>query len=245
MNFENKYKEIVDDLQPSSQLTQKLMKSEDKRLMRFTKKKAIVLIAVACMTLGTSVFAAGKIASYRSWSSNLTEETDINESRDAAKKLGVSLEIPESFSNGYIFDYSNSGGIEGLDEAGHAIANGKSFMVTYIKNEGSDIYLNVDPIFEELNLEEGYTLKNINGINVYFYKHTYKFVPTDYELTAEDLENMEKPGYEISYGSDEVQVQQCSGFIFDYESKIYNMLSFDSKLTDDEWYEMAEELINN
>ena len=54
---------------------------------------------------------------------------------------------------------------------------------------------------------------------------------------------MEKPGYEISYGSDEVQVQQCSGFIFEYESKNYDMLSFDSELTDDEWYAMAEEML--
>ena len=220
------------------------MKSEDKRLMRFTKKKAIVLIAVACMTLGTSVFAAGKIASYRSWSSNLTEVSDINKSRDNAKKLGASLEIPESFSNGYTFNCSNSGGIEGLDEDGNAVANGKSFMATYTKDNGSDLYLNIDPSFEELNMEEGDTLKNINGVDVYFYNHTYKFVPTDYELTDEDKENMEKPGYEISYGSDEVQVQQCSGFIFEYEAKNYDMLSFDSELTDDEWYVMAEELIN-
>ena len=56
------------------------------------------------------------------------------------------------------------------------------------KDNGSDLYLNIDPIFEELNMEEGDMLKNINGVDVYFYNHTYKFVPTDYELTEEDKE---------------------------------------------------------
>ena len=55
---------------------------------------------------------------------------------------------------------------------------------------------------------------------------------------------MERPDYEISYGSTTVQVQQCDGFIFEYDSKIYNMLAFDSGLTADEWYEMAEDWLN-
>ena len=243
MKFEETYKNMIDDLQPSSELSERLKITQEAKIMKFTKKKAIAVAAVACMLCGTTVFAAGKIASYRSWSSNLTEVSDINKSRDNAKQLGASLEIPESFSNGYAFDCSYSGGIEGLDEDGNAVANGKSYTATYTKDNGADLYLNIDPTFEELNMEEGDTLKNINGVDVYFYNHTYKFVPTDYELTDEDKENMEKPGYEISYGSDEVQVQQCSGFIFEYESKNYDMLSFDSELTADEWYAMAEELL--
>lgn len=243
MKFEETYKNVIDDLQPSSELSERLKITQEAKIMKFNKKKAVIIALVACMLCGTTVFAAGKIASYRSWSSKLTEVSDINKSRDIAQKLGASLEIPESFTNGYAFDCSYCGGIEALDEDGNAVANGKSFMATYTKDNGSDIYLNVDPSFEELNVEEGYTLKNINGVDVYFYSHTYKFVPTDYELTDEDKENMEKPGYEISYGSDEIQVQQCSGFIFDYESKNYDMLSFDSELTDDEWYAMAEEML--
>ena len=77
----------------------------------------------------------------------------------------------------------------------------------------------------------------------YYFDRIYKFVPTDYELTDEDKENMEKPGYEICYGSDEVEINRCSGFIFEYESQTYNMLGFDSRLTDDEWFNMAEELL--
>ena len=246
MTFKETYKDIIDDLQPSQDLTEKLLMSEEGRLMKFNKKKAIVLIAVACMVMGTTVFAAGRIASYRSWSSNLFKEKDITKSRDDAGKLGVSLEIPEAFSNGYTFSYSNCGGIEALDENGNSMDNGKTFMATYTKDGCSDVYLNVDPSFEPLDVSniEKYQVKDIGGVSVGFYSDTYKFVPSDYVLTDDDKENIERPDYEISYGSTTVQVQQCGGFIFEYDSKIYNMLAFDSGLTVDEWYEMAEDLLN-
>lgn len=243
MSFREEYKNMIDDLQPSSELSNKLLKNQEDKIVKFNKKKAVVIALVACMLSGITVFAAGEIVGYRSWSNNLTEEHDIAKARDNAEDMGASLEIPETFSNGYTFSYSNMGGVEGIDEEGRAIAEGKSFMATYIKEGESDVYLNIDPCLEPLVVEEKDSVKEINGITVYFYEDTYKFVPTDYELTEEDKINMEKPGYEISYGSDEVQIQQCSGFIFEYDNKTFNSLSFGSNLTEDDWYAMAGELL--
>ena len=73
MKFNEIYKDIVDDLRPSEKLTNKLLISEEERLMRLNKKKAVVVAAVACMICGTTAFAAGKIASYRSWSDSRNE----------------------------------------------------------------------------------------------------------------------------------------------------------------------------
>ena len=247
MTFKETYIDLVEDLQPSEELTDRILKRAEVRTMKkFNKKKMVILVAAACMMLGTTAFAAGHIASYRSWSSNLSSEKDIAKSRADAEKLGVSLAVPEAFSNGYTFSYSNSGGIEALDENGNSIDNGKTFMATYTKDGCADAYLNVDPSFEPFGVDMGekYQVKDICGTSVYFYSDTYKFVPSDYELTDEDKENMERPDYEISYGSDEVTIQNCSGFIFEYDSKTYNMLSFDSGLTNDEWAEMVEELIS-
>ena len=246
MKFEETYKNMIDDLQPSMELSERLKITQEAKIMKFNKKKAVIIALIACMLCGTTVFAAGRIASYRSWSSNLFKEKDITKSRDDAGKLGVLLEIPEAFSNGYIFSYSNCGGIEALDENGNSMDNGKSFMATYTKDGCSDVYLNVDPSFEPLDVgnTEKYQVKDIGGVSVGFYSDTYKFVPSDYTLTDEDKENMERPDYEISYGSTTVQIQQCGGFIFEYDSKIYNMLAFDSGLTADEWYKMAEEFLS-
>lgn len=243
MNCIDIYKDCVDNLNPSEELISKLLERTEVKTMHFAKKKMLVFVAVACMLVGTTVFAAGKITGYRSWSSNLTTESDINISRDNAEKLGISLEIPEGFSTGYSFNNSNIGGTEGVDENGKAIAKGKSFMATYSKEGNPDVYLNVNPAFEPLTVEEGCSSIDVNGTLVYIHNDIYKFVPPDYELTEEDKENMEKPGYEISYGSDKVEVMKCDGFIFEYDSKIYNAISFDSSLTNDEWCQMAKELL--
>ena len=242
MTFNNEYKEIIDNLNPSSELKDKLMITEENKIMKFSKKKALIVAAVACMIFGTTAFAAGNIASYRSWSDG-SEESNLEVSREKAEKMGASLVIPEEFSNGYTFSYSNEGGVEGFDDKGTSMAEGKSFMATYAKDGMDDLILNIDPAFEPLIMEEGDICRDINGVDVYYYDRIYKFVPADYELTDEDKENMEKPGYEISYGSDEVEINRCSGFIFEYESQTYNMLGFDSRLTDDEWFNMAEELL--
>lgn len=243
--FDKEYKKAVDNLQPSDELLNRLLKRAEVKTMKFNKKKLVILVAAACLLLGTTAFAAGKIASYRSWSSNLTVENDIEKSREDAEELGISLALPETFSNAYTFSYSNKGGVEALDDNGNSVDGGKTFMATYVKDGFADIYLNVDPAFESIasDMSEKYQMKDIAGIPVYFYSDTYKFVPSDYELTEEDKENMERPDYEISYGADEVTVQNCSGFIFEYGSKMYNMLSFDAGLTMDEWAAMAKELI--
>ena len=149
MDYKKKYSEVVNEINPSPELVNRIKNNKENKMIKFSKSKVVVLVAVACMTIGTSVFAAGKIASYRSWSSNLTEVSDISKSRDNAKKLGASLEIPESFSNGYAFDCSYSGGIEGLDEDGNAVANGKfdvAFLNGILEN---DVDMDIDEATNE------------------------------------------------------------------------------------------------
>ena len=63
MKFNEIYKEIVDDLQPSEELANRLQIREETKLMRLNKKKVVVVVAVACMAFRMTAFAAGKIAS--------------------------------------------------------------------------------------------------------------------------------------------------------------------------------------
>ena len=86
--------------------------------------------------------------------------------------------------------------------------------------------------------------KSINGINVYLNHASYKFVPEGYELTDEDIKNMEDSHYELSYGTPEIIEQNYDGISFELNGKLYSMLSWDSNLTADEWYEMAEDWLN-
>ena len=55
MKFTETYKDIMSDLQPSPELQDRLQIRQEAKSMRFTKKKALIVAAAACMLVGTTV----------------------------------------------------------------------------------------------------------------------------------------------------------------------------------------------
>lgn len=244
MTFKETYKDIIDDLQPSQDFTERLLKSEEGRLMKFNKRKKVVLVAVACMVMGTTVFAAGRIASYRSSSDPGKEMYSYSEAASKTEELGSELTIPETFSNGYAFKSANTMDVEGIDDNGNKVARSTDFTANYVKEGNEPVYMFINRAFEDD--EKPYVIdeKSINGINVCLNHASYKFVPEGYELTDEDVKNMEDSHYELSYGTPEIIEQNYDGISFELNGKSYSMFSWDSNLTADEWYEMAEDWLN-
>lgn len=243
MKFNERYKDIIDALQPSDELTNRLRISEEARVMKISKRKAVVVAAVACMVCGTTVFAAGKIASYRSWSNPQNEISNYSDAVTKSDELGSELTIPETFSNGYTFDAANTMGVEGLDESGNVIVSGTDFSAKYVKDNMPNINMFINQVYE--SGEESYAVesKMIGDVEVYFNQAVYKFVPEGYEFTKEDEQNIDDPHFEISYGSDQVEVKKYNGISFEKDGKNYSMFAWDCDMTADEWYEMAEELL--
>ena len=211
--------------------------------MKFNKKKAIVVAKVACMLCGTTVFAAGKIASYRSWSNPQNEISSYSEAVSKSDELGSSLVIPQMFSNGYAFDAANTMGVEGLDENGNVMVKGTDFTARYIKDSVPDIHMFINTAYETGDESYAVDSKLVGDITVYFNQATYKFVPEGYEFTDEDNQNIDDPHYEISFGSEKVEIQNYTGISFEKEGKYYSMFAWDSNMSADEWYAMAEELL--
>lgn len=245
MKFDEVYKSMVDDLQPSSELVDKLRINEEARFMKFNKKKIAVVAAVACMAFGTTVFAAGHIASYRSWSNPHNEIRNYSDAVTKADELGSGLTIPESFDNGYTFDSANTMGTQGLDADGKVMVNGTDFNICYVKNGMPDINMFINQIYEQSDESYAIESKMIGDVEVFLNQATYKFVPEGYEFTEEDNKNIDDPHYEISYGSDQVEVKKYNGISFAKDGKYYSMFAWDSDMTVEDWYEMAEELLNN
>lgn len=243
MKFEETYKNMIDDLQPSSELSERLKITQEAKIMKFNKKKAIVVAAVACMLCGTTVFAAGKIASYRSWSNPQNEISSYSEAVSKSDELGSSLVIPQMFSNGYTFDAANTMGMEGLDENGNVLVKGTDFTARYIKDSVPDIHMFINTAYETGDESYAVDSKLVGDITVYFDQATYKFVPEGYEFTDEDNQNIDDPHYEISYGSEKVEIQNYTGISFEKDGKYYSMFAWDSDMSADEWYAMAEELL--
>ncbi|MBQ0059714.1 MAG: hypothetical protein KBS83_07205 [Lachnospiraceae bacterium] len=238
-------KKTFDKLHASpDMLTEVLSMTTERKVVTFKKKKSIAAIAaIACLAIGTTVFAAGGIASYVSWSNPFEASKDYSSVTGYVENEDLHVTLPESLSNGYAFESSNIGGTKALDDQGNTVSEGDSFMVIYQKNDAAPIYLNIDPILGDEDFSNATDKKVINGVYVYYNQDTYKFVPEDYELTAEDQEKMKDPHYEISYGSSEVNEQTLKSISFMADNKIFTIISFDNEMSSDEWFEMAEDFL--
>lgn len=242
MKFEKVYQDMVNDLHPSSELKDKLIQKEEKR-MKFQKKKFVIAAVAACMLLGTTVYAAGHIATYRSWADPSKKTTDFVVAEQKAQETGSQLTIPRAFSNGYVFDSANDYEREGLDENGNVLVKSKDFFAAYVKEESPDISMFINQMQEAEDDTYAVEKKTIGDVEVCFNQAIYKFVPEGYELTEEDKQNMEDSHYEISYGSEEVEEKTYTGISFTVGGKCYNMFAWDCDMTVEEWYQMAQELI--
>lgn len=242
MKFEKVYHDIVDDLQPSSELKDRLIQKEEKR-MKFQKKKYVVAAVAACMLIGTTVYAASHIASYRSWSDPSKQTTDFVVAEQKVQETGSQLTIPREFTNGYVFDSANDYEREGLDENGKVLVKSKDFTAAYVKEDNPNISMFINQMQEAEDETYAVEKKTIGDVEVCFNQATYKFVPEGYKLTEEDKQNMDDPHFEISYGSEEVEEKTYSGISFVAGGMIYNLFAWDCDMTKEEWYQMAKELL--
>lgn len=243
MDFKEMYKETVDGLRPSSELVNRIRSNKEVEMRVPNKKKMVVLALVACMLVGTTAFAASRITRYVGWSNPNSATVDYDETVKVAEKMGVAKDILQQFSNGYVFAMSNVGGTTGLDEKGKTVAEGKTLEVTYTRENNPDINLFIDPLFESGDYSNATEAREINEVMVYYNKDFYKFVPADYKMTEEDQARMDEPHFYLSYGSSEVEEKISEGIVFETDNKIYNMFCWDANMTPDEWFAMAEELL--
>lgn len=106
-----------------------------------------------------------------------------------------------------------------------------------------DINMFINQVHETENESYAVDSKNVGDVTVYFNQATYKFVPEGYEFTDEDNQNIDDPHYEITFGSEKVEIQNYTGISFEKDGKYYSMFAWDSDMSADEWYAMAEELL--
>lgn len=243
MSYKEIYKEAVNELNPSPELIHRIKRSKENKIVKFSKKKIAIVAVIACMAIGTTALAAGRISTYLSWSDNRTESRDYASVEAYLDKEEVNAAIPENLSNGYAFASSNTGGTRGQDENGNTLAEGEFFAVTYQKADSQDLYLNIDPAFETEDRSGATEIREINGTTVYYNKDIYKMVPSNYERTKED-DLKEKAGhFYVSCGADKVELQTLDSIVFEMDGKVFNLISFDNTMSTDEWFALAADFI--
>lgn len=221
-----------------------LPQEKEKNIMRIKKRFAIPVIAlVAIVALGTGLLGTGKISSMIGSSSSSPTYTQLPTAAELREDLDFTPTIPQAFENGYTFENGTIGRESGLDENGNVLEKHKSLDCLY-KNGGAEIYLNTTKAWSSPHEEDGVVVETYHGIELTYTAHTYKFVPADYEMTAQDKADEASGKYIFSFGTDEIEIAEVQGLIWVQEGISYHLLASDSPLTQTDLVTMAKEIID-
>lgn len=215
--------------------------------MKSMIKKAL-MVAAALMLLVTTAYATDimniqTLATFIGGKSYRSESyKDMDKAMD---KAGFQVNVPENFENGYAFQSVRVEEVGAYDENGERRFTYMDMMVEYQNAEGKRLLLSFNPVHEEIQDTECPVTaeRTIGNVPVKYAVSHYKFVPEDYELTAEDQAMLEQPGYFLSYGSDTVEEMDNATLIWELDGIRGSILDMGTRETPDALMEMAAELI--
>lgn len=207
---------------------------KEKNRMKLITRKAMIIAAILCL-ICTGCFAASQIGkTIKSGSS--TEIVRYADLEAAAKEIGINGKYVEAFENGYRFASGGVGNNLMQDENGAPVGEeAMSLIIDYRNDAGSFIMLNIEKsaFYAESGIDVGFG----------YCSDAYKFVPTDYEITAEEKVMMEKGELNISYGSEEVEINQVENYIWQDGELIYGLTALDANLGEAEMTHMARQIM--
>lgn len=252
-NWEDRIKDVLtlecDGLTVSQDLKDRIDKKiltsqEAGNMKHLSAKKVVIGVVVGCLLLSGGVFAAGRVMSVSSHSDWRDGCKSYSGMEQQEKKLGYAVDSVEQFTNGYQFAKAVVGETQGKDQDKNQVYTNKFMNIEYARETEPTVSLYVEkPVVTFIDTKPAEATRVCGDITLYYVSGTYKFVPPDYELTAEDKANQEKDNYFISYGSDEVEIQKCSEVIWVKEGIQYQLIGFDLNLSADEMFDMAEEVM--
>ena len=219
---------------------------EEQNMKHLSIKKVMIGVAAACLLIGTVGIASSGARYWTSGSSAIADYTEFTDIAKVEAEVGYPVDAVEKFSNGFEFKGINVGTLEVHNEAGQVEDKTKEIYIRYQKG-GKEIFNSIHKMFTDETASEKIPDKTlrVGEIEVAYNQYTYKFVPVDYELTEEDKKNMERDDYEISYGSDKVEIQHYAAISWVKDGIRYGMGAFDLSLSADEMLNMAKEVIES
>ena len=209
--------------------------------MKSKKKMALIAVA-ATLVMGITVFAAsGIISQWFSSSSSIPDYKTLPTAEQVIKDIGYEAVTIDEFSNGYKFDNGSIVDNALADETGNVAEKFKSVMFRYEKS-GDEVIFSQDKYNSAVETS-GEVIKNVNGIDLYYYSYTNKLVPGNYKMTEEDKKAEESGELVFSYGMDEVTISEVQSVSWIKDGIHYQLMQIDGKLSSDELADMAAEVI--
>lgn len=205
-------------------------------------KKAIIATTAAVMTLGTvTVLATGGVKNIISSSTSFPDYTKYADLTEAEGKTGVTTNAPEHFSNGYTFYGINLEQTSYRTEENTQTDSFTSLSIKYRK--GSDtIEYSVQPRPMLADTKEGTETVEKNGITYYYQSIQNKFVPPNYEPTAEEYAQMEAGTLNIGVGADKISYSIGKHVWWEINEQQHLLFCMDNDISKEELLDMAFEL---
>lgn len=215
-----------------------------RKVRRIRVRKIIALAAAFVMFAGITVWAANIVLSGRSGhSSAIPDYYSVPSAERLMQDIGIALNIPEEFSNGFRFAGGHIVKNEDYGENGGVFERYQSINCDYKKN-GERISLYADAAKAGNQMEDDETAEVYCGSEIKYFTYMNKFVPADYELTEQDQEDKKSGKYVFSYGTDEIEISHVQILGWEYHGLNYQLCAMDSSLGRDKLVAMAKEIID-
>lgn len=210
----------------------------------FSVKKAVILAAVICCLATATVFASGTITQYFSSSSSKLTYTEIPTAKKLTSDIGYAPKIIGSFSNGYNFKGATIVNTSGQSDAGEHLSDFKALDTDYTSADGQAVNLSSNNSGTSVSSIKIDQATNYEGIDMNYSAQEYKFVPVDYQLTADDKAAKENGSVVFSYGSDSIETATYQ-FVSWVDGNInYQLMTQNTALSYTDLFAMAKELID-
>ena len=239
---DDKKEKMISDLTKISPI-----RKEGTMKKRLGVKKTAIIVAACIMVFGVTAAASGIATGIVSWNRIDTRTSNFEDLSKIEEEAGMDIAAIESFSNGYTFKHMEVEESKTQDAEGNDLRHFKGIDLTYIKEGCPDIYIGMNPAeMYSGSYDSDTAAKEVDGVTVHYNYDEYLNLPDGERPTEEELQRAEtdKHFYISDGGSDPRYISYVSGVSFEIDGISYCMIGFDVDMTEDELFDMAEEIIN-
>ena len=204
-----------------------------------------ILVAALIPLLTVTAFAADAL-NIRSLVTGQTHysSSDFGKMDRVMEIAGFQMDVKAEFDNGFAFEQVTVQDTQGQDEDGREVLKYREISVVYRDPEGNRLNLSAHPKLEEVPASDRPADETwqMDDVTAEYRQDHYKFVPEDYQLTAQDEAWTKQPGNHISYGSERVEEKTVSFLSWEKDGVCYLLMDMGGTVAPADLYAMAAEL---
>ena len=218
----------------------------NKKFSLRTRKKWMTVVA-SCVAVASLTVIAGTIG--KAWMAQSTlHYSSFPEETVVQKDAGFMPKYVESLPGGFEFFKGYTGDERLVDEGQAPLVEAKSFSITYKQADtGNQVVMSAEQIPQNYMQfgENTQQVGSYDGKALYYTEQTYKFVPGNYEPTEEDVQAAENNELVLSYGSNEISVENVQSLQWYDGDVLYTITGNDVNLPVEALMDMAETIIED